>query len=558
MRNAVTIATIILTLVGMLAYAGVPLGFRDRFVWVFGWGLGRDEDVEQIKSILEMASKHGYNGAVMAAGFDALCKRDENYFKRLKEVQETCKRLNLELIPAVFSIGYGGGILAHNRNLAEGLPVKDALFVVKGNKAFHLSDHNVQIFNGGFEEFSGNRAKGFAFHDEPGKVSFIDTQVKHSGNASLRFENFQAHPYRNARVMQEVKVRPYRCYRISLWVKTEELQPSGNFRILVLAGNRDIAPRSFNLPQTMDWRRVTMIFNSMEFEVVRIYAGVWGGREGKFWLDDWTIEEVGPYNVLRRLGTPITVKSEDGNIVYEEGKDYAPFVDPNLNPYRREFDYPAPTLTILPGSRIKDGQKLQVSWYHPMVIYESQVTVCMGEPEVYEIFDHEAKLLWEKLRYRKVLLSMDEVRMGGTCKACEGKDMAQLLGECVSRQVQALRRYNPDTEIYVWSDMFDPNHNARPNYYLVNGDFTGSWKYIPKDIIIAVWGGTPREKSLKFFEEQGFRTLIACYYDADTLKDVEGWLNLAKNTKNVRGFMYTTWIRKYDLLADFGKLIWGN
>jgi hypothetical protein len=27
------------------------------------------------------------------------------------------------VVPAVFSIGYGGGLLAHNRNLAEGLPV---------------------------------------------------------------------------------------------------------------------------------------------------------------------------------------------------------------------------------------------------------------------------------------------------------------------------------------------------------------------------------------------------------------------------------------------------
>ncbi len=547
-----------LLFIGVLVSIGIPTDFQDRFVWIFGWGLGRDEDVAQISGILEVASKCGYNGAVLAAGLDSLCKRDENYFRRLNEVREMCSRLNLELIPSIFSVGYGGGVLAHDRNLAEGIPVKDALFIVKGNKAFHIPDHQVQVINGGFEEFEGNRAKWFSFHDEPGKVSFIDTQVKHSGNASLRFENFQAHPYRNARVMQEIKVRPYRCYRVSLWVKTESLQPSRNFRILVLAGNRDIAPRSFNLPPTTDWRKVTMIFNSLEFDSVRLYAGVWGGREGKFWLDDWTIEEIGPYNVLRRPGTPVTVKSEDGSIVYEEGKDYAPLIDPNLQPYRGEFAYPEPVLTILPNSRIKDGQKLRVSWYHPMVIYESQVTVCMGEPALYEIFEHEAKLLWERLRYRKVLLSMDEIRMGGTCKACEGKNMAQLLGECVTKQVQALRRYNPETEIYIWSDMFDPNHNAHPNYYLVKGDFTGSWNYIPKDIIIAVWGGAPREKSLKFFSEQGFKMLIACYYDADTLKDVEGWLNLAKDMKNVRGFMYTTWVKRYDLLEGFGKLVFGG
>jgi len=541
--------------------------FRDRFVWVFGWGLGRDEDVPQIVSVLETAAKHGYNGAVLSAGLDSLCKREEAYFRRLEEIKQTCERLGLELIPAVFSIGYGGGILSHDRNLAEGLPVKDALFVVKGNEAVHVPDPPVQIVNGGFEEFEGNRLKGFAFHDQPGVVSFVDTQVKRSGNASVRFENFTANPHGHGRIMQEITVKPYRCYRMSVWVRTENLQPQGCFRMLVLAGDRDLAPRTFNIPATSDWRKVVMIFNSQKYDRIRVYAGVWGARSGKFWLDDWTIEEIGPLNVLRRPGTPVTVKSEDGSVVYEEGKDYAPLVDPNFHLWTN-FDRPAPKLKILPGGRIRDGQKLRVSWYHPMLIYESQVTVCMGEPAVYEIFEHEAKLLWERLRYRKVLLNMDEVRMGGTCKACEGKDMAQLLGECITRQVRALRRHNPKAEIYVWSDMLDPNHNARPNYYLVEGDFTGSWNFVPKDLVIAVWGGAPREKSLRFFVEQGFRVLIACYYDAPNLDEVKGWLELAQSISRpsprvprpsqVLGFMYTTWERKYELLGDFGKLVWGK
>lgn len=532
--------------------------YQDRFVWVFGWGLGRDEDVRDIVGILETAARHGYNGAVLSAGLDTLCKRDAAYFRRLESVRQTCERLGLELIPAVFSVGYGGGVLSHNRHFAEGLPVVDALFVVRGNEAHHVPDPPVQIVNGGFEEFTGNRMKGFNFHDEPGVITFPDTQIKHSGNASLRFENFQAHPYRNARVMQEIKVHPHRCYRLSLWVKTEDLQPVRNFRIVVLAGKRELAPRSFNLSPTTDWRKLTVIFNSMGFDTVRLYAGIWNGRSGKFWLDDWTIEEVGPVNVLHRPGTPVTVKSEDGSVAYEEGKDYAPLVDPNFNPYRQDVDYPAPTLKLLPTSRIKDGQRLRVSWYHSMLIYDSQVTVCMGEPALYEIFDHEAKLLWERLRPRRVILNMDEVRMGGTCQACRGKNMAQLLGECITKQVQALRRYNPKMEVYIWSDMLDPNHNAHPDYYLVEGDFTGSWNHVPKDLVIAVWGGAPREKSLRFFAEQGFRTLIACYYDADNLDDVKGWLGLAKQTHGVRGFMYTTWQRKYGLLGAFGELVWGR
>ncbi|MCD6508455.1 hypothetical protein J7M22_17785 [Candidatus Poribacteria bacterium] len=530
--------------------------YQDKFVWIFGYGLGSDEDVRHIEKILEAASKHGYNGAVMSAGLDRLSMQDEDYFRRLERIKRACERYGLELIPSIFSVGYGGSVLAHDRNLAEGLPVIDALFVVRGSEARHVPDPSVRIVNGGFEEFEGKRFKGYKFHDQPGTISFVDTEIRHSGKASIRFENFTANPHGHGRVMQEISVKPCRCYRMSIWVKTEGLRPEGCFRLLVLACKRNLAPRSFEISSTTDWRKVSMTFNSLDFNSVKIYAGVWGAKEGRLWLDDWRIEEIGPLNVLRRPGTPVTVKSEDRSIIYEEGRDYAPLVDPHFN--FRKVDRPAPTLKILPGSRIKEGQKLLVSWYHPMVIGRGQVTVCMAEPKLYEIWEHEARLLWEHLHFHKVLLSMDEIRMGGSCAACRGRNMARLLGECITRQVEILRKLNPKVEIYIWSDMLDPNHNAHSNYYLVEGDFTGSWNYVPKDLIIAVWGGAPRKSSLRFFADQGFRMLIACYYDADTLEDVKGWLDLAKQTSNVRGFMYTTWRRKYDLLGAFGDLIWGG
>jgi len=546
-----------------LCFAGLALtacisafaaaGFSDRFVWIFGWSLNSDSEVQQIVQVLDTAGKNGFNGAVLSLGLDTLCKQPPEYFRRLEQVKAACARNRLEIIPSVFSVGYGGAVLSHDRNLAEGIPVRDAPFLVKGDKAEFVPDPNVKLVNGGFEDYQGNTAKGMAFHDEPGRVSYIDTSTAHSGKASLRFENFSAQAAGNARVMQEVRVRPWRCYRVSVWVKTENLRPAENFRILALAGERDLAPRSFNVPPTSDWRKLSMIFNSMDNTAVRIYAGVWGGKSGRFWLDDWNLEEVGPLNVLRRPGTPVTVKSEDGSITYKERLDYAPLSDPNFSFWNIDREYPF--LRILPNGRIRDGQRLRVSWYHPMVIYDSQVTVCMAEPALYEIFEHEARLLWQHLRPNRVILSMDEIRMGGTCGACAGRNMARLLADCITRQVQILRRYNPKMQIYIWSDMLDPHHNARPNYYLVQGDYTGVWEYIPKDLIIAVWGGAPRENSLRFFSERGFQTLVACYYDADNLDEVKGWLQLARRLSRVRGFMYTTWERKYQLLPDFGNLI---
>ena len=536
------------------AFGAEPLkqAVEDRFVWVFGWNLEKDGDVPEVVRLLDAAGQHGCNGAVLSAGLDSLSRKSPDFFRRLEQVRQACERNHLDLIPAVASIGYGGGFLAQNPNLAEGLPVTDAPFVVR-NGLGHLDDTNsALLINGGFENFSGNNFKGFGFHDQPGEVSFADTEVKHSGKTSLRMEHFSANPHGHGRVVQEIKVQPNRCY--PLWVKTEGLQPANSFRIAVLADkDRDLAPREFHVPATTDWRKLSLLFNSLDLAKVRVYAGVWGGKSGKFWLDDWSVEPVGPVNVLHRPGTPVTVRSSDGATTYREGVDYAPLGAGQLHVWRDTEDT-AP-LKLLPGSRIHEGDRLRVSWYHSLLINDSQVTVCMAEPEIYEIFERETRLLAEHLHPRRVLLNMDEVRMGGTCAACAGRDMAKLLGECVTKQAAILRRELPQAQVYVWSDMFDPNHNAHGNYYLVRGDFTGSWRHVPKDLVMAIWGGAPRPESVRFFAEQGFPMLLACYYDADNLNEVSGWLKLARATPGVRGLMYTPWEKKYSLLPAFGDLL---
>jgi hypothetical protein len=535
---------------GILRLQAAPLA--DRFVWIFGWDLGQDRSIAEITNLIATASQHGINGAVMS-GFDSLCKRSPEDLQRLKQIQTACEQHHVELIPALFSIGYGGEFLGHNRNLAEGLPVRDARFRVQSGGVAQIDpDPTAHLSNGGFEEFKGTKLPGFNFYDHPGEIGFIDTNVAHSGKASLRMEHFTANPHGHGRVMQEIKVTPHRSYRFTLWAKAEKLEPRNCFRVLVLAGDRDIAPREFRLNESGEWQKITLVFNSLEFDKVRIYAGVWGGKTGRFWLDDGSVEEVGLVNPLRRPGTPIKVQNSDGSVTYTEGSD---FLGPKDNPVLWRDDIPQADLKIPAGSRIREGDVLRVSWYHSMLIHDSQVTACMAEPQIYEIIEHEAKLLAEHFHPRRVLLSMDEVRMGGTCEACKGRDMGELVGQCVTRQAESIRRYVPGAQIYVWSDMFDPKHNAHGDYYLVQGNFTGSWNHIPKDVIVAVWGGEPRPESLQFFSNLGFETLGACYYDADDLKDTKVWLDQVRKTPKARGLMYTPWERKYSLLPAFGDML---
>lgn len=526
------------------------------FRWVYvSRNLTSDQHVEDIRAIAATAAEHGLNGMVLAAGLDRIDLQPPAWFNRIERVKQIVRDAGLELVPTLFSAGYGGSVLAYDRNLAEGIPVRDAPFDVEGGVARLAQDPPVVFLNPGFEESSNHRAAGYSFHDRPGEVSFIDNEVFHSGAASLRFENFGSFPNGHGRVMQEIAVRPHRQYRVSVWVKSDQLAPASAFRVQVLATDgRALAPWDPRLAATTDWRRLVLGFNSLNYERVRIYAGVWGGVSGRFWVDDFAVEEVGLVNVLRRPGTPLTVRGRDSGAAYEEGADFAPVAD---TPLTFRFDHEGPRIVLTPGSRIREGERLLVSYYHGMSINDGQVTICMSEPAVYDIWRKQARLVHELIGGKRYLLSMDEIRAGGTCEACRsrGLSMAEILGDCITRQAEMLREVNPEADVLIWSDMLDPNHNARANYYLVDGDYTGSWEHVPKDLVIMCWYYARRRESLAHFSGLGFRTFAGAYYDGDTLDNPRGWLEALDETPNAVGIMYTTWQNKYDLLAAFGDLV---
>ena len=527
--------------------------YPDRWVYV-SRNLTRDQHVSDIRQIAQTASRHGLNGMLLAGGLEGVGRWPADRLDRLETVKTICAQSRIEIIPIIWSVGYGSG-LGFDRNLAAGLPCEAVPFRVEDRVARLVSDPDLQFANPGFEEHHNNRMKGYRFHDKPGQVSFADTAVFRSGKASLRFENFGTGKHRHARVMQEVAVKPRRQYRVTCWAKTEALEPTKAFKIQVYGPKRPIAPREFRISPTMNWRRLSLAFNSLHYNKVRVYAGLWGGQSGKLWLDDFSIEEIPLVDILRRPGTPARVTSEDGGIVYEEGRDYEPIVDDKFNLRRPREDNPVIRLTA--GSRIQNGQRLLVNCYHGVAINRGQVSVCMSEPKLYEYWRQSAKAIKRRLNPDKWFLSMDEIRAGGSCAVCKERNMTmgEILGDCITRQVKIIREVNPRAKVYIWSDMLDHNHNAHGDYYLVDGDFTGSWEHVPKDLVIACWYFKKRRESMRFFSGLGFETLAGAYYDGDTLDNIKGWLDTINRTPKCRGIMYTTWRNKYKLLPGFGDLV---
>jgi hypothetical protein len=157
---------------------------------------------------------------------------------------------------------------------------------------------------------------------------------------------------------------------------------------------------------------------------------------------------------------------------------------------------------------------------------------------------------------RGYMMSHDEIRVLNWCDACRRRhlDAGELLADNVRTCVKILREVNPGGRIYVWSDMFDPAHNAHSNYYLVRGDLTGSWKGLDSDVTIVPWYYEKRAESLKFFAGKGHRQVIAGYYDQKP-EQIRDWLEAAQPYAGVEGAMYTTWRQDYKDLERFAEAV---
>jgi len=544
--------------------AGVPtLAYR----WVYlQTNLFPEESVPRIEGLLRRAAKAGYNGLVITdTKMQSLAEPPPFYRERLARILATAKSVGVEVVPAVLPVGYAGSMLAHNPNLVEAMPVRDAVFRVKGGAAELEADPEVKYLNGGFEEANGDKLAGLAFQDGIGKASFVDRETVHSGKASLRFENpgQLTEILGNARVMQEVRLKPWRHYLLSAWVKTEGFDRADSVRATVL--NTEGQPLSFQelaLAPTQEWTQVHVTFNSQERTVGRVYLGVWGGNKGKLWFDDVRLEELGPMNVVRRPGAPVKVVGADGT-TYVEGRDFEPLRDPKSGtvPWPGEFEtyHAAPSIKLIPGGRPKEGEQLRVSWHHAQATEHGKTAICFSEPEYRELARREIRRIGGLFQPKKFFLAHDEIRVMNWCEACRrrGISPAKMLDEDVNFALREIKATRKGAEAFIWSDMFDPFHNAVADYYLVNGDLRGAGSSLPPSLTIVNWNSGRPANSLAHFAKRGHRQILAGYYDSDPAQ-IKAWLADAAKVKGVVGVMYTTWSDKYDDLEAFARAAWGS
>lgn len=546
--------------IASLISAAEPVEHR----WLyFQQNLQVTENIPKVEALLRRAAKVGYNGVVLADyKLNVLDRVPDHYFKNAERFKTVCQELQLEIIPAVMSFGYSDGILAHDPNLVEGLPVKDAHFVVRGDTAIAVDGHK-NLVPGEFEQHKGSQFTGWGFQDEPGAGTFVDTAIKHGGQSSLRIEN-GAGATGNRRVSKKLEVRPWTQFHASVWIRTQDFESASDTRMFAMnSTGRVLSHSHLGVKKTQDWTQHHIVFNSLDDDDIQFYAGTWDCQRGKLWMDDLRLVEEPFVNLVRRPDCPLVVKDESGKTTFEEGKDFEKLIDPQLGmtPYAGSFEvyHAPPALKIPQGSRIRDGQKLHVSYYHAVTIYDNQVPCSLSDPKVFEIVEDQVRRVEKLFSPKRYFFSHDEIRVANWSESERraARPAGAVLADNVRHCVQIVRKINPESKLCVWSDMFDPHHNAVKQFYLVNGELTGSWEGLPKDMLIINWNGGKPDKSLPFFAGRGHAQVLAGYYDGP-VDSIRQWQSAGKGLPGINGAMYTTWQANFSDLEKFAEAAWGG
>ena len=338
--------------------------------------------------------------------------------RNAERVREEARRLALKIVPSIVSIGYSGRYFHFDPNLAAGVPVKNMPFIVSGKTAV------------------------------PDPALALDA-------AQLRKEG--------STLAARYKVRPFTYYRVSLESTAEPGDREAFIKVTSSGGKRWNSRTNPVIKKNEDgtYRAIT-VFNTLEGDEIRFSIDCSKGE-----VSDVKIEPAGLLLVLRRALIPLTVTSEDGKTLYEEGKDFKAVADAPLQirPFPGDFpiDHQPPAIELTGDSSIADGQKLLVSFWHHVRIYDDQDLMSMEDPATWKILEREITetvKLWPTEGY---MLNYDEIRVAGWEPRPDGRKITpgQMLAEHFRKACDLVKKHAPKARLYTWSDMFTPHHNAR-------------------------------------------------------------------------------------------------
>ena len=124
---------------------------------------------------------------------------------------------------------------------------------------------------------------------------------------------------------------------------------------------------------------------------------------------------------------------------------------------------------------------------HTQMHMNSGMGVCLSHDDVFKYLAEHLKLVHKLYGAKTYLMHQDEIRLAGWCELCNrpGVSTGQVLAQCTKRCTEIIKQLNPNAEVVVWNDMFDPYHNAVDNYWLTRDTMKGSWEGVDQSVSIS-------------------------------------------------------------------------
>ena len=114
-----------------------------------------DSNITNLAAVMNRAAAQGYTHMLLSdSKFSRLGDMDAHYFANVNSVKALANSLRIQIVPAVFPVGYSNDLLFNDPNLIEALPVTNSLLVVSNGIAIPQSDPPLNFRGGDFSDLS--------------------------------------------------------------------------------------------------------------------------------------------------------------------------------------------------------------------------------------------------------------------------------------------------------------------------------------------------------------------------------------------------------------------
>ncbi len=478
---------------------------------------------------------------------------------RWQDLFALCRKHCIEPVPELQSLGWGHMVLSLDPRTVEGVTLSKQPFEAKDGRivpGVQEPAPPIALVNPGFEQAKGNDAHGWG-QDTVEPTICVDKADKHSGTASLRLTRTRRGIIR---AWQDVACLPNQGYEIGCYLKTRDIKGSGDcgayievYGLHPNGGHGALLAKSAMRKGSQAWRAEHAGLSSGGYQRLRVYVRIQDAT-GTAWFDDVSLVGTrhAPADPLRNViitqAAPLTVANATGTITYEAGKDYRVVPgDPPVGPGHdlSRTSYPASakplSLTLLPGSRIRDGDKLLVSFtYAP----QGSITCCPSEPLYREVMRKSIQNVVRYLEPKYIHIGHDEPRVFNRDDRCKRRGLSntELFVDDIKRMRQFAREADPNVRLMMWADAVNPYHNEP------HAGMKKAAQSLPRDIVMSTWFySSPQNdaairRSVAYFTDLGFDVTGSPWFQyANAHTWAQCLSERRKRSPHALGEIYTSW-----------------